>query len=172
MNISEYFNEVQEYIKQNIDDASQVDEIVRALNQDDNIQAIVNQSFNNNETIAECGDKLLSTDTGTVVPDQPDQLGGDRGMNTMERKIMKFYSFVNEQKDNKFDYMLLGRLQSDCEYFLGNGNGNEEQLHQLTVDAQISKMKELWNRLQEKPEWLSMEEIEDYEIAMRKMLDV
>lgn len=83
---------------------------------------------------------------------------------------MKFDSFVNEQKDNEFDYMLLGRLQSDCDYFLGNGNGYEGHLHQLSVDAQITKMKELWNRLQEKPEWLSMEDIEQYEIDMTKLL--
>lgn len=67
---------------------------------------------------------------------------------------------------NEFQYMMLGRLQSDCEYFLGNGHGATKQLHQQSVSAQISEMKRIWNSLETKPEWLSMEEIEAYESKM------
>lgn len=69
----------------------------------------------------------------------------------------------------KFRYSLLRRLQSDCEYFLHNGHGHEKFLWAGTVEKQIEKMEELWNSFEndEKPEWLTMEQIYSYE---RKML--
>lgn len=67
-----------------------------------------------------------------------------------------------------FQYMLLSRLQSDCEYFLGWGNRNEKGLWAGSVDAQIEKMKSLWNDFPDdaKPEWLSMEQINKYATEM------
>ena len=67
----------------------------------------------------------------------------------------------------KFNYQLLSRLKSDCEFFLGNGNRKEKYLWALSVDAQIEKMKELYNLVPEKPEWLSMDDILDYEKKMK-----
>jgi len=66
------------------------------------------------------------------------------------------------------NYMLLGRLQMDCEYFLGNGDRNTKYLHQLNVDLQITEMKRLWDVLPEKPEWISMEDINNYENRMKE----
>lgn len=74
----------------------------------------------------------------------------------------------NAQND-KHNYMMLSRLKSDCEYFLGFGNGSERQLHQGNVEDQIKMMKELWNNLPVKPEWLTMDEINDYETKMLQM---
>jgi hypothetical protein len=76
-----------------------------------------------------------------------------------------------EESENKFTYMMLGRLKDDCEYFLGNGHGNPKVLHQLNVKDQIKEMKRLWNELpeDEKPEWLSMEDIQDYEKRMSEV---
>jgi hypothetical protein len=68
--------------------------------------------------------------------------------------------------DYKFEYMLLSRLESDCKYFLGNGNRYEKDLWAGSVEKQIEKMKELWNLLPEKPEWLTLEQIEEYEKQM------
>ena len=68
--------------------------------------------------------------------------------------------------DYKFEYMLLCRLESDCKYFLGNGNRYEKDLWAGSVEKQIEKMKELWNLLPEKPEWLTLEQIEEYEKQM------
>ncbi|MBO6255307.1 MAG: hypothetical protein J6O49_16975 [Bacteroidaceae bacterium] len=63
---------------------------------------------------------------------------------------------------------MLGRLQSDCEYFLGNGNGYEGHLWAHTVEAQIKEMRDRWNAFEddEKPEWLTMEQIDEYEKLM------
>jgi len=85
---------------------------------------------------------------------------------------LKGHPNVSEAADGgDFNYRLLGRLQSDCEYFLGNGGGSERSLWADTVEEQIAKMKELWNGLPKdgKPEWLSMEEIEKYEKDMLAM---
>lgn len=70
---------------------------------------------------------------------------------------------------NEFDYRLLSRLVSDCDYYLGNGNRSEKHLWAGNVDGQIKKMKELWNGFPKnaKPEWLSMEDILDYEKKMK-----
>jgi len=68
--------------------------------------------------------------------------------------------------DDKFRYMMLDRMRSDCDYFLGNGNGYEKHLWSGSVEKQIENMKALWNSFVEKPEWLSMEDIEQYEKDM------
>ena len=60
------------------------------------------------------------------------------------------------------EYRLLDRLRSDCEYFLGAGNRAEKHLWTGSVRAQISKMRELYDTLPEKPEWLTKETIDDY----------
>ena len=78
-----------------------------------------------------------------------------------------------ESPDREFNYMMLGRMQSDNDYFLGNGNGNEPQLHQGSVEKQIAEMKRLWNNFSEdkKPEWLSMNDILEYETKMKAKLN-
>ena len=59
-------------------------------------------------------------------------------------------------------YRLLDRLRADCEYFLGAGQRAEKYLWAGSVDAQIAKMRELYDELPEKPEWLSVQEINEY----------
>lgn len=79
----------------------------------------------------------------------------------------------NPYKENprSFDYQMLGRYQSDCDYFLGYGNGYEGHLYYHSVEKQIEKMKELWNSFaeNEKPQWLTMEQIEKYEKDMLEL---
>jgi hypothetical protein len=78
-----------------------------------------------------------------------------------------FKQFLNEN-DNSFNYRMLGRLQSDCEYFLNHGNRSLNNLYYHDVEKHIAEMKKLWNGFPEdkKPEWLSYEEIENYEKEM------
>lgn len=68
--------------------------------------------------------------------------------------------------DNEFNYMMLSRLKTDNDYFLGNGNRNPKHLWATNVEDQITEMKRLWNILPVKPEWLSMEDILNYEKQM------
>jgi len=72
-----------------------------------------------------------------------------------------------EVENNEFTYMMLSRLQSDNDYYLSHPD--EENLWAGNVDAQIKEMKRLWNSLpkNDKPEWLSMEDILEYERKMK-----
>lgn len=79
-----------------------------------------------------------------------------------------------ENKNNKnleFNYMLLDRLRNDCEYFLGYGNGYEPHLWTGNIDSQIAKMKELYNSFADdkKPEWITMDDINNYEKKMKEL---
>lgn len=70
--------------------------------------------------------------------------------------------------DYSFDYQMLSRLQMDNDYYLGHGNRSEKQLWAGNVDDQIAEMKRIWNKLPVKPEWLSMEDILNYEKQMKE----
>ena len=67
--------------------------------------------------------------------------------------------------DDKFKYMLLDRMRTDCDYYLGNGNRNEKHLWAKNASDQIDYMKIIWNEFafDKKPEWLSYEKILEYE---------
>jgi hypothetical protein len=54
----------------------------------------------------------------------------------------------------------------DCDYYLGNGDRHAANLYMANERDQIDFMKALWIALEEKPEWLTMEEIEEYEHKM------
>ena len=73
---------------------------------------------------------------------------------------------MQNKNDYTFEYQLLNRLQSDCDYYLNYGNKNTKHLWTLNVNDQIKKMKELYNQLPEKPEWLSYDKILNYEKLM------
>lgn len=68
------------------------------------------------------------------------------------------------KSEPRFRYMLLSRLEMDCEYYLGYGNRNERKLWGGNVRDHIWYMKELWHNFPEgeKPQWLSLEQIEEY----------
>ena len=78
-------------------------------------------------------------------------------------------SSIKESDDKKYNYMLLSRLKSDCDYFLGHGLRNEKYLWAGSVDRQIAKMRELYNSFadDEKPEWLTIDQIDEYERKMK-----
>ena len=68
--------------------------------------------------------------------------------------------------DHSGDYVLLDRLRADCDYFLGAGGRSEKHLWAGSVYAQIKKMRELYDALPEKPEWLTTEAIDRYAAQM------
>ena len=72
------------------------------------------------------------------------------------------------QYDKKFRYMLLSRLQADCEYYLNYGNRNTKRLWAGNKRKQIEYMTLLYDSFKEneKPQWLTMDEILDYKKRM------
>ena len=79
----------------------------------------------------------------------------------------KFDGGGSTKNDQAFLYRLLNRLQTDNDYYLGAGNRYEKHLWAGSVDEQIKEMKSIWNKLRIKPEWLSMDDILDYETKMK-----
>jgi len=71
-----------------------------------------------------------------------------------------------DSADRSGDYALLDRLRADCDYFLGAGGRSEKHLWAGSVYAQIKKMRELYDALPEKPEWLTAEAIGRYAAQM------
>lgn len=71
-----------------------------------------------------------------------------------------------EPYDYSFEYGLLGRLKTDCEYFLSEGHQHKKHLWAGSIHAQIAKMRELYDLLPEKPEGITKEIIDDYETRM------
>lgn len=71
-------------------------------------------------------------------------------------------------KEDKFRYMMLDRLRSDCDYYLGYGNRKAMKLWGDNPEDHIKEMKRLYNELPKdaKPEWLTWEQILDYEKQM------
>lgn len=67
-------------------------------------------------------------------------------------------------RDSKFRYMLLSRMIEDCKYFIEHPHN--KHLWAETPEDQIQLMKELYNSFEEKPEWTSLEEIEELAKSM------
>nr|WP_162306329.1 LPD11 domain-containing protein [Brevibacillus laterosporus] len=74
------------------------------------------------------------------------------------------------KEENRFNYMVLDRLRSDCDYYLGYGNRNKNRLYYNDEQRHIDQMKELYNSFpnDKKPEWLTYEQILNYEKLMVK----
>ncbi len=70
------------------------------------------------------------------------------------------------------DYGLLSRLKADCEYFLGSGQREERNLFSGNLHAHIQKMRELYDLVPEKPEWLTKDQIDSYEERMARRYQV
>ncbi|WP_256719739.1 LPD11 domain-containing protein [Paenibacillus glucanolyticus] len=75
------------------------------------------------------------------------------------------------KSDARFRYMMLYRFRDDCEYYLNYGNRNSNVLWSLDESKHIENMKALHNSFGEndKPEWLTWEQILEYE---KQMLEV
>ena len=68
-----------------------------------------------------------------------------------------------------FRYQLLDRLRTDCNYYLGFGNRDSRFLWAGNAAKQIAYMIAIWNSFpqDQKPEWLSLTQIYDYEVRMK-----
>ena len=72
-------------------------------------------------------------------------------------------------KDYRFDYAMLYRLKTDCDYYLGNGYAFEGHLWAKTVEEHIEEMKKLYAIVPKKPEWLTAEMIQNYAVKMMEV---
>lgn len=81
---------------------------------------------------------------------------------------------VIENSSTKFKYQLLSRMKTDCNYYLGYGNRNEQNLWSGSAEQQIIDMKALWESFDRpnKPEWLTIMDIWEYEIKMTNKISI
>ncbi|BFL39157.1 LPD11 domain-containing protein [Agathobaculum massiliense] len=112
----------------------------------------------------------VQTTVGSLTQDNVFQGNTLRGQEVADPHAEKQSSGAEQSRSGKQDfsneYQLLDRLRADCEYFLGAGQRNEKHLWAGGVYAQIAKMRELYDALPEKPEWLTKETIDSYEDRM------
>lgn len=81
------------------------------------------------------------------------------------KELKEVIEDVSKWRD-EHKYQMLGRFIEDCEFFINHGNRYEKHLWAGNVKDHINYMKEVYNSVPKKPEWLSLEEIERYEILM------
>ena len=81
-------------------------------------------------------------------------------------ELVDFEPRVTEQE--RYNYMLLSRLKSDCDYYLGYGYRCKTHLWAKNEIEQIEEMKKLYNWFDndKKPEWLTWDQILEYEKQM------
>lgn len=68
-----------------------------------------------------------------------------------------------KESPQKFDYMMLSKLQVDCDTHLNTANAYRRRISDDDKQYVIDEMKDLWNGLLEKPEWLTWDQILAYE---------
>jgi len=70
------------------------------------------------------------------------------------------------EHEESFRYQMLGRMQQDCNYYIGCGGGT--RLWASTPEEQIKYMKAIWKSFPTggKPKWLRYKQILEYEKVM------
>jgi len=70
--------------------------------------------------------------------------------------------------EKKFRYMMLSRMKSDCDYYLGYGKRCSKHLWAGNEQDHLFCMKAIWESFtpNDKPEWLTSEELQSYEHRM------
>lgn len=117
--------------------------------------------FYSEDDAVKFGDKIIALNADRIVAERElasEQLSEQRPVREGDNYTLE--DILN--KDDKFRYMLLSRMQSDVKYFLGNGNRNEPDLWGGNVENHLNVMYKLWDSLPEKPEWLTREQIDVY----------
>lgn len=73
-------------------------------------------------------------------------------------------------REPRYRYMLLDRMRQDCEYYIRNNFTSGNTLCEGNERDQIDVMKAIWNSFpkEDKPEWLTWEDILEFERKMCK----
>lgn len=78
----------------------------------------------------------------------------------------EFYATYLSSGDERFPYMLLDRMRSDCAYCIANGFNYRHLWATNDPVAHITYMRYIMDFLPEKPEWLTAEQIDEFEQLM------
>lgn len=74
-------------------------------------------------------------------------------------------------RDARFRYQMLGRMQRDCVASIGNGY--LDHLWGITVDTHIKYMEALWRSFpkNEKPRWCRLKDIKEYKRQLKLIIN-
>ena len=89
-------------------------------------------------------------------------------MTTAEDRIAQVIA-THEPADS-YKYMLLDRLRTDCDYFLGYGGRNAAGLWSHSVGTHINCMLMIYDSFPDadRPEWITREQILEYGQRMKE----
>lgn len=79
------------------------------------------------------------------------------------RRLLEKYGLLKDSYDM---YQILGRLQADCNFYLGYGGRQASWLWAKKESLQIALMFALWLTLPKAPSWLTLAQINKYERQM------
>ena len=106
------------------------------------------------------------------LKEHPMELIFDSGIGWIEKEQMEAMVVLKQygldSNDNKFRYKMLSRIESDCQYYLEFENNSANCLWAKNENDQIEIMKALYKSFYEweKPDWITMEQIKEYEMKM------
>ncbi len=88
----------------------------------------------------------------------------------IKSQLQIIYKNKYQENVNTFNYKMLGRLRRDCDYYLGYGHRSKNALYYKDERKHIDEMKRLYKGFPNnaKPEWLTWEQILEYERQMVK----
>lgn len=99
----------------------------------------------------------------------------------IDNDVQKEIDAIFKSSEKSFPYQMLDRLKSDCKYILGSVKEESED-HKVPldiinkflwfhdIDKQIALMKGIYDRLEEKPEWISLEDIDNFERELKEVV--
>jgi hypothetical protein len=150
--IEQYFNEIQNYIKNNYKNLD--------INYNDlkkyNIQAIINQCYSNNEYVEDAVEriiKLFKNKKVDINSEHENGLKGERSANKLENKILRFDEFLNENYDEELDdiYYEIADIKTDILYSTLNDfkewlNHKDINKNQVWNVVPYNKIKTVWKQ--------------------------
>ena len=106
-----------------------------------------------------------------------------KSIEPLDAEVAKEVDFVFASDDQDFGYKMLSRLKSDNDYILGalkdyseDGKVSLESINKFLwfhdIDKQIAFMKGIYERLDEKPDWISLQDIDNYEKELKDIIRV
>lgn len=117
----------------------------------------------NYNTAEEIATAIISTLNNTHLKQNTVNTVNNTAVNMEANEVCAILTKYKLNGDDKFRYMMLSRMQADCNYYLGNGGQNaKHSLWACDESEHIEIMRALWHSLPVAPEWLTLEEIDEY----------
>ena len=87
----------------------------------------------------------------------------------MNNNVKEAIEFVTKSSNwPQYGYMTLDRCRHDYQFYLGYGRRQDKFLYMGNPQDQIDFMRALYDKLDDKPEWLTLEQINEFEKRMIK----